>query len=102
MTGSLWLELMKLVGETNMKFEELIKNIEDITKKIESGSIGLDESIELYDKAMKDCKECYNMLNNAKGKIEILNKEFAELKAQENKITSTEPNVEEVESDEDK
>ena len=41
-----------------MKFEELIKNIEEITKKIESGNIGLDESIELYDKAMKDCKEC--------------------------------------------
>ena len=82
-----------------MKFEELIKNIEEITKKIESGSIGLDESIELYDKAMKDCKECYNMLNNAKGKIEILNKEFAELKAQENKIATSEPQIEVPETD---
>lgn len=78
-----------------MKFEELIKNIEEITKKIESGNVGLDESIELYDKAMKDCKECYNMLNNAKGKIEILNKEFAELKTQENKIVNEEPKIEE-------
>ena len=78
-----------------MKFEELIKNIEEITKKIESGNVGLDESIELYDKAMKDCKECYNMLNNAKGKIEILNKEFAELKTQENKIINEEPKIEE-------
>ncbi len=85
-----------------MKFEELIKNIEEITKKIESGNIGLDESIELYDKAMKDCKECYNMLNNAKGKIEILNKEFTELKTQEGKIASTEPKVEVTGTDENR
>lgn len=85
-----------------MKFEELIKNIEEITKKIESGNIGLDESIELYDKAMKDCKECYNMLNNAKGKIEILNKEFTELKTQEGKIAGTEPKVEVTGTDENR
>lgn len=73
-----------------MKFEELIKNIEDVAKKIESGNVSLDESIELYDKAMKDCKDCYNLLSNAKGKIEILNKEFSELKEQENQETSKE------------
>ena len=84
-----------------MKFEELIKNIEEITKKIESGNIGLDESIELYEKAMKDCKECYNMLNNAKGKIEILNKEFAELKEQETKIINSDSNVEVIDNIDD-
>lgn len=75
-----------------MKFEELIKDIEEVVKKIESGSIGLDESIELYDKAMKDCKDCYNLLSTAKGKIEIINKEFAELKEQETKISNNENN----------
>ncbi len=59
-----------------MKFEELIKKIEDATNKIESGKVSLDESIQLYEQAMKDCKECYDILNTAKGKIEILNKEF--------------------------
>ncbi len=92
---------MKSIGELKMKFEELIKNIEEITKKIESGNIGLDESIELYEKAMKDCKECYNMLNNAKGKIEILNKEFAELKEQETKIINSDSNVEVIDNIDD-
>lgn len=67
-----------------MKFEELIKEIELATQKIESGKVGLDESIELYEKAMKDCKACYDILNNAKGKIEILNKNFSE-ESQDNK-----------------
>ena len=61
-----------------MKFEELIKKIEEATSKIESGKVGLDESIILYEQAMKDCKECYDILNTAKGKIEILNKDFCE------------------------
>ena len=61
-----------------MKFEELIKKIEEATKKIESGQVGLDESIELYEQAMKNCKECYDILNTAKGKIEILNKDFCD------------------------
>lgn len=69
-----------------MNFEELLNNIEAITKQIESGTIGLDKSIELYDKAMKDCKQCYDLLKNAKGKIEILNEEFKELQLKEKEI----------------
>ena len=61
-----------------MKFEELLKKIEEATAKIESGKVGIDESIALYEQAMKDCKQCYDILNTAKGKIEILNKEFCE------------------------
>ena len=77
-----------------MNFEELLKNIEQITQKIESGNISLDESVKLYEQAMKDCKECYSILNDAKGKIEILNKEYNELTNQENNNQSLNNNDE--------
>ena len=76
-----------------MKFEELIKKIEEATKKIESGQVGLDESIELYEQAMKNCKECYDILNTAKGKIEILNKDFCEDNSKQ--VSETEPSTNE-------
>ena len=72
-----------------MKFEELVKNIEEIIAKIESGKVSIDESIELYEQAMKNCKECYDILSTAKGKIEILNKQFCESNAPNAEVQPT-------------
>ena len=72
-----------------MKFEELVKNIEETIAKIESGKVNLDESIELYEQAMKDCKQCYEILSSAKGKIEILNKEFCETNTENVEVQPT-------------
>ncbi len=80
-----------------MKFEELMKNIETATTKIESGKVSLDESIQLYEQAMKDCKECYDILNTAKGKIEILNKQFEDIENQENNDNLNNENLNESE-----
>ena len=80
-----------------MKFEELMKNIETATTKIESGKVSLDESIQLYEQAMKDCKDCYDILNTAKGKIEILNKEFENIENQEKTNNITNENLDENE-----
>ncbi|MDE7192313.1 MAG: exodeoxyribonuclease VII small subunit [Clostridia bacterium] len=55
-----------------MKFEESMKELDDIVDKLESGKLSLDESVELYSKGMKLCLECADKLNDVKGKIALL------------------------------
>ena len=55
-----------------IKFEEEIKKLEDIAKELESGNLGLDESVNKFEEGMKLSKECNKMLNEAEKKINIL------------------------------
>lgn len=52
-----------------MKFEESIKQLDEILEKLEGGKIPLDESVDLYSKGMKLCVECAEKLNEVKGKL---------------------------------
>lgn len=62
-----------------MSFEEALKELEEIAKKLESGECSLDESIKLYEQALTLSKECTQKLNDAKLKItEISELEKAE------------------------
>ena len=51
-------------------FEQLLSELEDISKKLENQDTTLDESIALFDSGMKISKKCSEMLRNAKQKIE--------------------------------
>ncbi len=53
-------------------FEDNIKELEIIVQKLESGTCGLDESIELYSKGLSLSNDCKKQLDNAKQKIEKL------------------------------
>lgn len=50
-------------------FEKNLENIDIIIEKLESGDLGLDESIKEYEKAMKLLKKSSDMLNKAQGKV---------------------------------
>ncbi len=52
-----------------MTFEEALISLEEIAKKLESGKCSLDESISLYEEAIKLSKECSEKLDDAKLKI---------------------------------
>ncbi len=52
-----------------MTFEEAITALEEIAKKLESGKCSLDQSVALYEEAIKLSKECTEKLNDAKLKI---------------------------------
>ena len=47
------------------KFDELLVDIENIVKDLESGNIDLETSIEKYSEAMKLIKICSDKLNKA-------------------------------------
>lgn len=56
----------------SLKFEEAIKKLEDIAKELESGELGLDESVTKFEEGMNLSKACTKMLNEAEKKINIL------------------------------
>lgn len=58
--------------ENNIKFEEALKQLEEIVKKLESGENSLEESIELYKKGATLCAECSKLLENAKLTIKTI------------------------------
>lgn len=51
------------------KFEEKIKELEEIINTLESGEIDLDDSINKYTEAMKLVKECDEELKKVEEKI---------------------------------
>lgn len=55
-----------------MKFEESLKELDNIVQKLESGKLTIDESVELYTKGISLCNDCSKKLNDIKGKIALL------------------------------
>ena len=51
------------------KFEDKIKELEEIINILESGEVSLDESIKKYTKAMQLVKECDSELKNIETKV---------------------------------
>lgn len=59
----------------NIDFETAIAELENIVKKLETGNVGLNESIELYEEGIGLSNICVSMLDNAKQKIEVIKNE---------------------------
>lgn len=49
-----------------MKFEELLKELENTIEELESGNLCLEESIKKYQKGIELSNECKKMLEEAK------------------------------------
>lgn len=58
-------------------FEECMKELEEISEKLESGKLSLDESIKLYEKAVELCAACKKMLDDGNGKITVLREKLS-------------------------
>ena len=59
----------------DIKYEEAIKQLEEIVLKLENGSASLDESISLFEKGTKLASVCSNKHKSAQQKISLLTKE---------------------------
>lgn len=51
------------------KFEDKIKELEEIIEVLENGDVSLDDSIKKYTEAMKLVKECDSELKNIEDKV---------------------------------
>lgn len=58
--------------EKNKKFEDMMKDLEQIAKDLESGDLSLDESVKKFEEGMEISKSCSKILEDAEKKISIL------------------------------
>ncbi len=57
------------------KFEDHLRQVEEAVKALEGGKLGLEESIERYETGIKALRQCYQILEQAEKKIQLLVKE---------------------------
>lgn len=62
-----------------MKFEDKVKELEEIVSTLENGDVSLDDSINKYTEAMKLVKECDDELKNIEEKVNKIVNENGEL-----------------------
>ena len=67
----------------DMNFEESLAKLEEIVRQLEEGQLGLSDSLARYEEGVKHLKLCYQSLQFAERKIELL----AGLDADGNPIT---------------
>jgi len=58
----------------SIMFEEALGELEEITRRLESGNLSLEESIQSYEKGMELKKICQEMLSRAEKKLEYREK----------------------------
>lgn len=58
-----------MAKEKEVKFEDKLKELEEIVNELENGEIDLDSSIEKYTYAMKLVKECDEKLKNVEERV---------------------------------
>jgi exodeoxyribonuclease VII small subunit len=59
-------------GQRSLSFEESVAQLENIVAAIESGQIGLEESLAKYEQGMELVKKCRGILDRAEKRIEQL------------------------------
>lgn len=57
------------MSDNKITFEDNLKELEKIIKKLEGSDCSLDESIELFEKGMKLSAECKKVLDDAEKRI---------------------------------
>ncbi|MGN0960872.1 MAG: exodeoxyribonuclease VII small subunit [Christensenellales bacterium] len=59
-----------------MDLEKKLKEIEEITNKLENPDLSMNEGVKLYEDGVVLAKECMSELNTFKGKINVIKKEL--------------------------
>lgn len=57
------------------KFETSLKKLEDIVKRLEGGSLSLEESLKAFEEGIKHSSFCAGKLEEAEQRVEILLKQ---------------------------
>ena len=66
-----------------MNYEDAVKELEEIVKKLEGGNISLDEMVEYFEKGTKLVADCNKVLDQTEAKLNILMKKDGEITKQE-------------------
>lgn len=55
-----------------MNFEAQLSELQDSLRRLEAGELSLDESLREYERGLKMLRACYDYLDKAERKIELL------------------------------
>lgn len=53
-------------------FEEAMKHLEDSVRKLEGGSLGLEDSLAVFEEGIQWSRQCHHRLADAERKVEML------------------------------
>ncbi|WP_075034839.1 exodeoxyribonuclease VII small subunit [Halobacillus dabanensis] len=71
---------MKMTDKnTEISFEEAMKQLEDIVEKLETGEVPLEKAIQYYQEGMKLSKLCSEKLGNVENQMQQIMNEHGEL-----------------------
>lgn len=62
------------MSEMKPTLESRLDELENIVSRLESGKLGLDESLELFEKGTALVKECTAVINEAEQKVSLIRK----------------------------
>lgn len=57
------------------KFEDAMKELEDIVKRLESGDLSLEESVKIFEEGVALSRYCFKKLEEAEKRVSILIKD---------------------------
>jgi len=58
-----------------VKFDEALEKLEAITSALESGEVGLEEAMKMYEKGMELALNCQRILAETESRIQLLTEE---------------------------
>ena len=63
------------MSDETPRFEDALKQLEEIVQRLEKGELQLEESLKLYEEGIRLSRLCHAKLEEAEGKIELLMKD---------------------------
>ena len=57
------------------RFEDALKELEEVVARLEKGELSLEDSLRLYERGIGLARHCHAKLEEAEGKIELLMKD---------------------------
>jgi exodeoxyribonuclease VII small subunit len=72
----------KSADEESLSFEESLAELEQIVARLEGGKLGLSESLSAYEQGVQRLNGCYQMLQHAERRIELVQSVDASGRAQ--------------------
>lgn len=64
--------MARSAGKTQASFEEAVAELEEIVRRMESGELGLEASLEHYQRGVQLVKRCRGALDDAEQRIRVL------------------------------
>lgn len=59
-----------------MDYDKQLNELEEIIEKLESGEIGFDEAVKMFERGAEICKNLSKSFDEAKGKVSIIREEL--------------------------